>query len=234
MNDSSQNRNSRTWVVVPALNEAGRIGAVVRSLVALGLNVVVVDDGSADDTLQVAIDNGATALRHVINRGQGAALQTGLEYVVGKNAEVVVTFDADGQHDAKDIAALTAPILEREADVVLGSRFLSESGAVGLPVLRRWILKAGVVFTRVTTGLQLTDTHNGIRAFSFDAARKIRIEEDRMSHASDLLQQIASLNLRFKESPVSVHYTADSLAKGQSNSAAFGIFARLIFSKLMQ
>ena len=119
------------WVVIPAYNEGKMVGEVVANLVTLGLQVVVVDDGSADNTQAVAKSAGAIVLRHVTNRGQGAALQTGIDFVLGQKASVVVTFDADGQHSAEDIPALGATVRDEGADVALGSRFLGKMHGAG-------------------------------------------------------------------------------------------------------
>ncbi|TWU07968.1 glycosyltransferase family 2 protein [Stieleria varia] len=221
-----------TWVVIAALNEGQRIDAVVRQLVGKRFQVVVVDDGSVDATSQVARDAGAVVLRHVINRGQGAALQTGIDFAVRQSADIILTFDADGQHDPADIIEMIAPIVSGDADVVLGSRFLGRSP--GIPWHRRLLLQAAVLFTRLTTGLPLTDTHNGLRAFSVAAARRIRITEDRMAHASELLHIIADARLKCVERPVTIRYNTECLAKGQSNRAALGIFTRVIFNRLFQ
>jgi glycosyltransferase involved in cell wall biosynthesis len=228
---SCQSTDHQIWIVIAALNESGRVGKAVRELVTRGWQVVVVNDGSTDSTATEARDAGAHVLTHLVNRGQGAALQTGIEFCLLQDCDVVVTFDADGQHHVADIDKLIDPILTNEADVVLGSRFLGHTA--GMPRHRRWLLKAAVWFTRLTTGLDVTDTHNGIRALAPNAARRIEITEDRMAHASDLLHQIASLKLRYVESPVTITYTADTLAKGQQNSAVVGIFTRLIVSRIL-
>src|SRR5436190_10198979 len=152
------------FVVVPAFNEGEAIGAVLDELRPYDVRVVVVDDCSTDATADAARKGGAVVLRHAINRGQGAAIQTGIAYALRRGAEVIVTFDSDGQHDAGDLAALVAPIRDGRADVVLGSRFLEPRSAV--PPTRRALLKLAILFTRATSGLRVTDAHNGLRAFS--------------------------------------------------------------------
>jgi glycosyltransferase involved in cell wall biosynthesis len=217
------------WVVVPAFNEATRLGKSLANLCALGHQIVVVDDGSNDDTDTLALASPVWLLRHIVNCGQGAAIQTGIEFAVAQGADVVVTFDADGQHAATDIAALIEPIIKGRADVVLGSRFL---GSVeGLTWGRRIVLKLGVLFTRVTTWLKVTDTHNGLRAFSRQAAQNLRITHDRMAHASEILDQVAELRHRYEEVPVTVRYNAETLAKGQSSWNAVRIAAELFVGR---
>ena len=153
-------------------------------------------------------------LRHLINRGQGAALQTGLDFALRRQAQYIVTFDADGQHRVEDIAALLAPISAGECEITLGSRFLGE--ALDMPATRRITLRLAVLFTRMVSRVPLTDAHNGLRAFSRQAGRQIRISMDRMAHASEIIDSIRQSGLPFREIPVQIRYTAYSLAKGQS------------------
>lgn len=208
-------------VIVPAYNEAATIGRVVEEVRARYPWVVVVDDGSHDDTSRRAREAGAVVLRHAVNRGQGAALMTGIEYAHRRGASCVVTFDADGQHSAEDIPRLVEPIARGEAAIVLGSRFLG--AAPEMPRGRRWLLRAAVLFTRLFSGLKLTDAHNGLRAFSAEAAAGIELRLDRMAHASEILDQIRGLGLPYREVPVTVRYTDYSLAKGQRGLDALRI-----------
>ena len=218
------------FVVLAAFNEAAVIGDVVRELVAHDLNVVVVDDGSSDETALEAANAGAIALRHALNRGQGAALQTGIDYCISRGAGILVTFDADGQHRSEDIPHLVRPILDGTVDVVLGSRFLGTTE--NMPVLRGALLKAAVLFTRIHSRARVTDVHNGFRAFSRRAATRIRISQDRMAHASELIDQIVSSGLPYKEMPVHVRYTEYSRAKGQRASGALKILADYLLGGL--
>ncbi|MEW4565757.1 glycosyltransferase family 2 protein [Bremerella sp. JC770] len=221
------------WIVVPAYNEAARIGRTVQGLVNHFPNVVVIDDGSQDATFDSLKHLPVWALRHPINLGQGAALQTGIDFAVRQGAEVVVTFDADGQHDVHDIQRLVEPITSGRAEVALGSRFLG-SEAVNMPTSRRVILKLGVLFTRVCSRINVTDTHNGLRALSRKAATKIRIHQNRMAHASEILDQIQYLGLKFEEVPVTVHYTNAVLEKGQQNSAAVKVAAQFLLGRMVR
>jgi glycosyltransferase involved in cell wall biosynthesis len=218
---------SRVWVVIAAYNEAGVIDRVISDVLSRGYHVVVVDDGSRDTTRDVALASGAVAIRHPINLGQGASLQTGITYAVSRGAEAIVTFDADGQHRASDIEVLLAALKRERAEFALGSRFLGRS--VRLPPSRRLLLRAATLFTRLTTGLRLTDTHNGLRAVTRRGAAAIQLRQNRMAHASEILSQIASSKLRYVEVPVTVEYTAYSLAKGQrigdSVTILFDLFA---------
>lgn len=222
---------ARTWIVIPAFNEASRLPATLRALAPYH-NVVVVDDGSRDGTTEAARQHGAVVLRHVVNRGQGAALQTGIEYAMQQGAELVVTFDGDGQHDAEDIARLVAPVLSGAVDVTLGSRFLGE--ARDLPLDRWLILKLGIQFTRLFSWVRVTDTHNGLRALSGKAARVIRITQDRMAHASEILDEIRRHRLRYQEVPVTIRYSHETLAKGQGSWNALNIVWRLLIGRLLR
>jgi polyprenyl-phospho-N-acetylgalactosaminyl synthase len=211
------------WVVMPAYNEGEAIRPVVEGLLARGHQVVVVDDGSREPLLGVLQGLPVHLLRHVINLGQGAALQTGIRYALGHGADIIVTFDADGQHQSTDIDALTAPIRAERADVALGSRFLEGGHAVHISRSKHLVLKLAVLFTRWTTGLSLTDTHNGLRALSRRAAQTLRITQNGMAHASQILQQIAVHRLSYVEVPVTVVYSEYSVRKGQRMTNAFNI-----------
>ncbi len=134
-----------------------------------------------------AREQGVTVLRHPINLGQGAALQTGISYALRHGARYVATFDGDGQHP-RDLVRMLEKLKEISADIVLGSRFLGE--APGIPLRRKLFLRAAVLFTNVTTGTRLTDTHNGLRLMTADAARRFRITQNGMAHASEFIEQI--------------------------------------------
>jgi glycosyltransferase involved in cell wall biosynthesis len=224
---SPNSQFQRVLIVIAAYNEAEAIGAVVSELLPHYSQVVVVDDGSSDDTARVALQAGACVLTHFINRGQGAALQTGITYALTQGADYVVTFDADGQHDVADIAHLLAPIREGRAHIALGSRFLERREKI--PFGRRIVLFFAVVFTRLMARARLTDAHNGLRAFSRFSAERIDLQLDRMAHASEIVDQVVASGLPYIEVPVRIRYTAYSLRKGQRSSAAF----RVAFDYLM-
>ncbi|MFP2932707.1 glycosyltransferase family 2 protein [Pyxidicoccus sp. 3LG] len=220
----------RVFIVIPAFNEGGAIADVVSKVVRRFTCTVVVDDGSADETAEFAHKAGAHVLVHPINLGQGAALQTGIEYALAHGAEYIVTFDADGQHDADDIPVMIATMESSNANVALGSRFLGR--AERMPASRKWLLKAATLFTRVTTGLKVTDAHNGMRVFNAAGAAKLHIRQNRMAHASEILDQIAEHGIPYVEVPVTIRYTEYSLAKGQSGLGAFNILLDLVLQRL--
>jgi glycosyltransferase involved in cell wall biosynthesis len=191
-----------------------------------------VDDGSVDATASAALAAGAIVLRHAVNAGQGAALQTGIDYALANGATYVATFDADGQHHVEDLVTMLAVLQASPHDIVLGSRFLGH--AEGLTVARRLVLKAAVLFTNLTTGLKLTDAHNGLRVMTASAARQLHIRQDGMAHASELIEQIGRLGLRFAEVPVTITYSDYSRAKGQRLSNSLLILRDLVAGWLLR
>jgi len=231
MIDGMESQGAPIYVVIAAYQEAGVIADVIHRVTRFTRHVIVVDDGSQDDTGACAREAGATVLRHVVNRGQGAALQSGIAFALQQGAGVIVTFDADGQHDSRDLPALVAPILAGRADIVLGSRFLGR--AEGIPAARRAVLALAVLFTRLTSGVELTDAHNGLRAFSRRAAEKLDLQLDRMAHASEIIDQLRRTKLPYVEVPVNVRYTLYSLAKGQGNGNAARVAVDYLMSKLL-
>ncbi|MHC4696674.1 MAG: glycosyltransferase family 2 protein [Planctomycetota bacterium] len=221
-----------TFVVVPAYNEEVCIESVAREIAAQYPNVVVVDDGSTDGTFAAAKRSARHVLRHVINRGQGAALQTGMEYALKRGARFVVSFDADGQHRVEDIPALLQPIYRGECDIALGSRFLGQ--ALEMPPTRRLTLQLAVLFTRVVSRVKLTDVHNGLRAFSRPAAQRIHLTLDRMAHASELIDLIRQSGLPFREVPVQIRYTDYSRRKGQPSRGAIRILIHYLSGRILR
>ncbi|MCU1329565.1 MAG: glycosyltransferase family 2 protein [Bryobacterales bacterium] len=220
---------SEAWVIVPAWKEGAVIRQVVEEVRPHVRQIVVVDDGSPDDSGAQALAGGAIVLRHCVNLGQGASLQTGIDYALLHGAEYIYTFDADGQHSPDSLALMARTMEERQVDVVLGSRWRGHAEAI--PPLRRLMLKAAVIFTRAHSGLNLTDTHNGLRLFTRSAAQKLRITQARMAHASEILDQIGLAKLSYAEAPVTIRYTEYSLAKGQKISGMFRILADIFYER---
>ncbi len=222
--------SDRIVVVIAAYNEASVIASVVADVRRASYPAVVVDDGSTDATGEIAARAGAFVVTHPVNLGQGAALQTGLDFALAQGADIIVTFDADGQHRAADIAPLIAALAANKADYALGSRFLGD--AVNLPRKRRLMLTAATRFTRLTTGLDLTDTHNGLRAMTRRGASRIGLKQNRMAHASEILHQIAQSGLPYVEVPVTIEYSAYSLGKGQTLSESLAILIDLFARRM--
>lgn len=216
---------SDTWVVIAAFNEGKVIRDVVAEVAREGWPVVVVDDGSRDDTAAAAKMPGAVVVRHRVNLGQGAALQTGIDYALRRGARAIVTFDADGQHRWEDIPVLVAAL--DDADIALGSRFLG--GVEGASQRRVALLRTATAVSNSLSGMKLTDAHCGLRAFRASAAPALRITQDRMAHASELLRKIKTSGLSVVEVPVTVRYTEHSMSKGQSGIQAVRILFDYFF-----
>ncbi|OGE36524.1 hypothetical protein A3E45_01225 [Candidatus Daviesbacteria bacterium RIFCSPHIGHO2_12_FULL_43_11] len=220
----------RIFAVIAAFNEEKTIAAVLSDLEKYVDEIIVVDDGSSDKTSTLVKGAKVTLLRHLSNLGQGAALQTGFEYAKKQRANIVITYDADGQFKASDISKLVKPILQKKADIVLGSRFLGH--AVNISLTRLITLKLGIIFTFIFSGLKLTDTYNGLRAFNNKALHKINITQNRLAHASEILDQIKAKKLKYIEIPVTVIYTDYSKQKGEKNLNALKVFVDLVTRKL--
>ena len=220
----------KIFAVIAAYNEEKTIFSVIKDLKKYVNTIVVVDDGSSDQTSKKISGSKVILLRHLINLGQGAALQTGFEYAKRNDADIVVTYDADGQFKASDIPRLIKPILQNKADIVLGSRFLGH--AINIPLTRLITLKLGIIFTFIFSGLRFTDVYNGLRALNKTALQKICITQNRLAHASEILDKIKVCQLRFVEIPVTVKYTDYSKQKGEKNLNALRVFIDLVTRKL--
>lgn len=219
--------NDEVWLVIPLYNEARVIGDVVRTARAVFPHIVCIDDGSADNGAAEAAAAGAVVVRHPVNLGQGAALQTGFEYALSMpGMRWVVTFDADGQHQVQDVVAMLDKARSEDLDVVFGSRFLDERTEAG--VLKQIVLRLAVAYTNLTTRTRLTDAHNGLRVISRPVVERIDITQNRMAHASELVAQIGGMDVRYGESPVHILYTDYSRSKGQSLWNAVNILVELI------
>lgn len=223
--------SASVWVVIAAYNEGSVIADVISNAAKTFDNVVVVDDGSSDATADFAVAAGATVVEHPINLGQGAALQTGIDFALSQGATAIITFDADGQHRVEDARRMVKFLTDKKLDIVCGSRFLSIKSE-SLPLKRKVLLKAAALFTRITTGMPVTDAHNGLRVLSKKAAEKIRITQNRMAHASEIIAQVHRQNLSFAEFPVEIIYSEYSLSKGQKMSNSINILLDLFFARI--
>lgn len=219
--------DNKVWIIIPAYNEQARLEKVIRDLLTKTSNIIVVNDASTDQTAQIMEDLPIFKVHHSLNRGQGAALQTGTELALKNGAEVIVHFDADGQMQVEDIAKVIAPILEQRAEIVFGSRFLDNNSQI--PWSKKYlILKPALIFNWFFTGIRLTDVHNGFRALSGKAASLIEINLDGMAHATEILDQVRIYKLPYQEVPVKIIYHE----YGQRFSKGFKIIRDLIFARL--
>lgn len=211
-----------TVVVVPMYNESAVVGEVLARVRSSFDRVVCVDDGSADGSDAIARAAGATVLRHAVNLGQGAALQTGFDWVLASTrATHVVTFDADGQYSVDDALAMVDLAQRTGVDIVLGSRNLGRTD--GQPLARRVLMRAALGFSRRSTGLALTDTHNGLRVLNRKALLAMSLRQRGMAHASEIESRIRSAGLSWVEHPITMTYTDYTRRKGQSNVNAFNV-----------
>ncbi|MEM7658642.1 MAG: glycosyltransferase family 2 protein [Bacteroidota bacterium] len=224
---------SDIYVIVPAYQEASVIRKVVDELLSEKWPVIVVDDASTDGTSDCIRHLPIHLLRHPINLGQGAALQTGMQYARQLGAQAVVHFDADGQHQVGDMEALLQPIMRGEVDVVMGSRFLTEESKTSVPLRRRRLLKIAIGINALFTGLWLSDAHNGLRALNAKALARIHLRTNGMAHATEILSEIRKHQLRYCEVPVHIQYSDYAQQKGQRWHHALGILGDLILHKLL-
>lgn len=207
--------NDDVWVVIPVFNEAQVLEAVVRQVLAVFPNVVCVDDGSRDGSVEAVLRTGAHLVRHPVNLGQGAALQTGLSYARAQpGAAYFVTFDADGQHRLEDASTMLDVARSGVADLVLGTRFAEHAASV--PLLKRVVLRAVVMLSPAGRRLKLTDAHNGLRVLTRPVADDLQITMNGMAHASEIISYLGRSSWRVREVPVSIRYTDYSQSKGQS------------------
>ncbi|BBZ50692.1 transferase [Mycobacterium heidelbergense] len=211
----TQTHHPGVWIVVPAFNEASVIDEVIADVRSVFDHVVCVDDGSTDDTGEIARGAGAHLVRHPINLGQGAAIQTGVEYARKQpGAQVFATFDADGQHRVTDVVAMIDRLRAGDVDVVIGTRFGAQRGDRP-PFLKRVVLRTAARLSRRGRRLGLTDTNNGLRVFNKKVADGLDITMSGMSHANEFIALIAENHWRVAEVPVEVLYTEYSKSKGQ-------------------
>lgn len=227
--------NSQVWIVIPAYNESSVIADVLCKLKEnfKAEQIVVVDDCSVDLTASVVRENSCTLLSHPINLGQGAALQTGITFALENGAEFIVTFDSDGQHRVEDALNMLTQVQSGECKIVCGSRFLGLE-AKNLSFSKLITLKLAVIFTKLTTGVSVTDAHNGLRVMTRSAARLINLKQNRMAHASELIGIIKKNNIEYMEYPVKIIYSDYSMNKGQKISNSFNIILDLLIGRILK
>lgn len=218
---------NQIFIVIPAHNEEKTIGRLIKKLIKAGFeNVIVVDDGSNDETFARAKEAGAEVLRLPINRGTGGALRTGFAHALKQDAEIVVMMDADLQHKVSDIRKLTAPIFKEEIDIVLGSRLMGNK--YKMPLARRIANFWGNLVTLWILGLKVTDSQSGFRAIKACALEKMDLKSSRFEICSEIIGEIKRLGLSYKEIPISVTYTKYSLSKGQNLKNGLKTLARIL------
>lgn len=233
MSSLREQNDKQVFIIIPVFNDTSMIKQVVEELVSLyDYGIIIIDDGSAVPVEPLLRELPVSCLRHRVNLGQGAALKTGIRYALKCDADIVVTFDADGQHAAEDVKELVKPVQSGEVDVALGSRFLHENNRI--PPARKLVLRIGRFVNFLLGGSLLTDAHNGLRAMSRTALKKISITENRMAHASEILFEIKRHRLSYRELPVTVRYSDYSRKKGQSGTDGIKILFDLVLHKLFR
>jgi glycosyltransferase involved in cell wall biosynthesis len=226
-----------TYWVIPCFNEGESLVTVLNDLCSVGVpanRLIVIDDGSSSGVVlqPTALPPGVVVLRHVINLGQGAALQTGVDFALSQGANYLITFDSDGQHSKDDAIMMLKSLCDRkELQCLVGSRFLGET--IGMPGSRGVTLKLGILFTYFMTGYRFTDVHNGLRVFRSSFFDGFRFYENRMEHASEIMEHLARNANEFEEYPVTITYTEYSQEKGQSSMNSIKIAIKTIAAKLI-
>ncbi len=233
--DLSDDLIENTYVIIPAYYEGEVIESVVNQVLSSFKKVIVIDDGSRDQTFVNALKTKAFVLKHQVNLGQGASLQTGFEFALTQNAKYIITFDADGQHRQEDAILMLQRLVEEQqkgknTKIALGSRFLG--AVIDMPRSRKFILKLAIKFTQFFSNIELTDTHNGLRVIDCTVIPLLRITQNRMAHASEILHAIQENQISFIELPVTIAYTERSLKKGQSALNAINIVFDLLIKRL--
>jgi polyprenyl-phospho-N-acetylgalactosaminyl synthase len=225
----------KIFCIIPALNEEKYIAEVAAKVRPLVDELVVVDDGSGDRTAELAKAAGATVLKHFINSGQGASLETGNQYALSRGADIIFHFDADGQFSVADIPEVLAPLVAGEAEAVLGSRFMGKESNMP-PFKKKVIMPVARLVNRLLLGVKLTDPQSGFRALTATAWRKISIEQKGMAHNSEILYKIVRNNIKVKEVPITViyHRVGQGLFGGRGmGSGGIRIIKDIILAKLM-
>lgn len=218
-------------VIIPAYNPPEKMLAVCEELVANNFSVFVVDDGSTNaGVFKLLAALPVIQMRHKVNLGQGAALETGILKALNAGKKFFVTFDADGQHDTEAVSALLQQLVKSGADIVFGSRFLNKKAALKVPPIKRITLRSGARFEAVMTGIRLSDSHNGLRAFTEQVAKNIHFRENRMAHATEILWLTKKHQWKYSECPVFIHYEKKSQHPLRSIEILIDLFLRKIIS----
>lgn len=223
--------SDKAVIVIPAHNESAQIEKTLSDVKKYFKNVVVIDDGSSDSTFTRVTNSNTICIQHPINLGQGASLQTGISFGTKyfSTKEYFITFDADGQHSIESAIRMLNLIEEKKCDIVLGSRFIDSAEKKDIPNKKRFILKLAILFTKLDTGLNVTDTHNGLRVMNRKFAESLNIKQSGMAHASEILTFIRESNSNWLEAPAEIHYSDYAKRKGQSVLNAINILTELIF-----
>ncbi|WP_295721973.1 glycosyltransferase family 2 protein [uncultured Methanobrevibacter sp.] len=219
-----------TFLVVPAYNEENHVEKVLIDIANLGYNIILVNDGSSDNTLNIArqvqkkYPSQIHIVTHVLNRGLGAALKTGMTVALNHNAKYIITFDADGQHNFEDIAKVIKPLREKKADAVIGSRIFED-----MPTTKHFANNVMNLLTHIFYGVKVKDSQSGLRAFSATAARKIDVVSAGYGVSSEFIKEIKDNNIVYDEVPITTIYTEETQHKGTNAIIGLKIMIKMIF-----
>jgi len=227
------NDRKSIFVIIPCYNEARVVKNTVTGVLEKGYSVVVVDDCSKDGSKKQLVGLPVHYLRHRINMGQGAALQTGIDFAKRKGAKYFVTFDADGQHDSNDIEGMVELIENEKCDIVFGSRFLAGS-KTNVSGSRTFVLNVARYVNYLVSGILLSDAYNGLRLFDRKAAESIKLTENKMAHATQIQVQAAKNRLHYSEYANSIHYNEYTTGKGLRNLDGIKIFFEILLYKIFK
>jgi glycosyltransferase involved in cell wall biosynthesis len=227
----------RVCIVIPAYNEAAVIGNVIRSVIKAFkltpylMEIVVVNDESKDDTGKIAKKSGATVINHILNSGAGGATATGLSYAQQNQFDVACTMDADGQHAADDVVNGVVQLIERDVDLLIGSRLINSQGMSRVKVLGN---KGLSFITYIIFGINSTDSQSGLRIFSRKSLEKLRWKTSGYEFCSEMLWRAKQTGLKIEEYPIQAIYTDYSKAKGQNNWNAINIIKSLLKRRIAE
>ena len=217
------------YLVVPAFNEEKTVSQIIEGIADKGYNVILVNDGSKDKTLKLAIEskrkypNQIFVVSHVINRGLGAALKTGMVVALNKGAKYIITFDADGQHEIEDIPKVCKPLQDGEADVVIGARPFED-----MPISKSFANIIMNALTLIFYGRKVKDSQSGLRAFTAHAADVINIVSRGYGVSSEFIKEISDKNLRLAEVTITTIYTPETQNKGTDAIVGLKILTKMV------
>ena len=229
MSDINSEFTKDVYLVVPAFNEEKTVSQIIEGIAEKGYNVILVNDGSRDNTLDLAIaskrkyPNQIFVVSHVINRGLGAALKTGMVVALNKGAKYIVTFDADGQHEIEDIPKVCKPLQDGEADVVIGARPFED-----MPISKSFANIIMNALTLIFYGRKVKDSQSGLRAFTAHAADVINIVSRGYGVSSEFIKEISDKNLRLAEVTITTIYTPETQNKGTDAIVGLKILTKMV------
>jgi glycosyltransferase involved in cell wall biosynthesis len=216
-------KNNRICVVLPAYNEEITIGSIIAKCKKYTDNVIVVDDGSTDSTYEISQSCGATVIKNAQNLGKGAAIKVAFNHVKTLDMDVIVILDADGQHNPEDIPKIVSPILNKEADMVIGSRFVNKEQYENIPKQRRFGNKVLTFVSNLGEEIKITDTQSGFRAFSKKSIEIFKFDQKSMNIESEMLDDAKNAKLIIKEVPIGCKYDGLDTSTEGSIYHGFGV-----------